>query len=254
MMIMCAAGTVFTVSVAVHDEGCGTGGQADIGLGMGVGELSTRFDAATVFRLPGAIGVDGPAAAHMGSESTEPGALTTSEETTEMIDDPTPVEQARAARWAVEFLDKRVDRLGPSVIVGVNWAKEVLSKHADEMDPPETVESLRADVAHAENAADALRAELYEANAALARLRSTHAEAEATGARAQRKPQVWCEGDHEPPVTAPSLQLLDKRGHRWTHRRTAGWCCYNGRGERLAAGIAWRELLQCFGPLTEARR
>ena len=177
-----------------------------------------------------------------------------------MIDDPTPIEQARSARWAVEFLDKWVGRLGPSVMVGADWAKEVLSKHADEMDPPETEtmeslraerDELRADIAHAENVADALRAELDEANAALARLRATHDEAEAAWGRAKQKPQVWCAGDHEPPVTTPLPQLLDKGGHRWSHRGTAGWCCHNGRGEQLAAGIAWRELLNDFGPLTE---
>ncbi len=76
-MIMCAAGAV---SVAVHDEGCGTGGQADIGLGIGVGELSTGFDAATILRLPGAIGVDGPAAAHMVVKVPKPAPCTTGDE------------------------------------------------------------------------------------------------------------------------------------------------------------------------------
>jgi len=77
MMVMCAAGAV---SVAVHDEGCGTGGQADVGPGMGGGELSTGFDAELVLRPPGAIGVDGPAAAHMGGEGTETGTFTTGDE------------------------------------------------------------------------------------------------------------------------------------------------------------------------------
>ncbi len=64
-MVMWAAGAV---SVAVHDEGCGTGG------------LSTGFDPELFLRLPGAIEVDGPAAAHMGSEGTETGTFTTGDE------------------------------------------------------------------------------------------------------------------------------------------------------------------------------
>jgi len=100
MMVMWAAGAV---SVAVHDEGCGTGGQADIGLGMGVGELSTGFDAELVLRLPGAIGVDGPAAAHMGGDGAETGALSTSEEMTEMSTKVTP----ESLRTHAEWLDDR---------------------------------------------------------------------------------------------------------------------------------------------------
>jgi len=81
MMVMWAAGAVSTVSVAVHDGSGGLGSQADIGLGMGGGgELSTGFDAELVLRLPGAIGVDGPVAAHMGGESTETGTFTTGDE------------------------------------------------------------------------------------------------------------------------------------------------------------------------------
>jgi hypothetical protein len=73
---MWAAGAVSTVSVAVHDEGCGTGGQTDVGLGMGGGELSTGFDAELVLCLPGNIGVDRPAAAHMDGAGAETGTCT----------------------------------------------------------------------------------------------------------------------------------------------------------------------------------
>jgi len=70
MMVMWAAGAVLSRFLvdAVHDESGGTGG------------LSTGFDAELVLCLPGAIGVDGPVAAHMGSEGTETGTFTTGDE------------------------------------------------------------------------------------------------------------------------------------------------------------------------------
>ncbi len=66
------------------------------------GDLSTGFDAELFLRLPGAIGVDGPVAAHMGDESTETGTFTTGEETTEMSTEVTPESLRTHARWAKE--------------------------------------------------------------------------------------------------------------------------------------------------------
>ncbi len=250
-MVMWAAGAV---SVAVHDEGCGTGG------------LSTGFDPELFLRRPGAIGVDGPAAAHMGGESTGTGTFATSEETTPMIDDPTPVEQARAARWVTEWITRKIQATEDWVDVAdvAGDIMYMLRKHADAMDPLDTVESLRAERDSARQDADGWKSSAHEiedqrdaAYAALARSRATHTEAEDAWARAKQKPQVWCAGDHEPPMTTPLLQLLDKHGRRWSRWYTNCWCCHDEHGKQLPPHpglLLWRELLNDFGPLTEVIR
>jgi len=179
-----------------------------------------------------------------------------------MITDLTPAEQARALRLAAAWL--HVTDCLPADVDSFLRAVHALRCEADRLEPPETMESLRAerdelraDIAHAENAADALRAERDEANAALARSRATHDEAEAAWGRAQQKPQVWCAGDHEPPMTTPLLPLLDKHGRRWSRWYANCWCCHNEHGKQLPPHpglLRWRELLNDFGPLTEVLR
>jgi len=175
-----------------------------------------------------------------------------------MITNLTLAEQARALRLAADWL--HVSDCLPEDVDSLLRAVHALRTEADRLEPPETMESLRADVAHAENAADALRAELYEANTALARSRATHDEAEAAWGRAQQKPQVWCAGDHEPPMTTPLLPLLpllDKHGRRWSRWYANCWCCHNEHGKQLPPHpglLRWRELLNDFGPLTEVLR
>ncbi len=191
-----------------------------------------------------------------------------------MITDLTPAEQARALRLAAAWL--HVTDCLPGDVDSLLRAVHALRCEADRLEPPETMESLRAerdelrrlldgideeglraDTAHAENVADALRAELDEANAALARSRATHDEAEAAWGRAKQKPQVWCAGDHEPPMTTPLLPLLDKHGRRWSRWYTNCWCCHNEHGKQLPPHpglLRWRELLNDFGPLTEVIR
>jgi len=85
-----------------------------------------------------------------------------------MSDDLTPAEQARAARWAKEWLTDA----GFDVSETARDAMSALSCHADKLDPPETVESLREQV-DAEHAAW-LSAEnaLHEANGSVESLRA----------------------------------------------------------------------------------
>ncbi len=183
-----------------------------------------------------------------------------------MIDDPTPVEQARAARWVTEWITRKIQATEDWVDVAdvAGDIMYMLRKHADAMDPLETVESLRAERDSARQDADGWKSSAHEiedqrdaAYAALARSRATHTEAEDAWARAKQKPQVWCAGDHEPPMTTPLLQLLDKHGRRWSRWYTNCWCCHNEHGKQLPPHpglLLWRELLNDFGPLTEVIR
>jgi len=59
-----------------------------------------------------------------------------------MSDDLTAAEQARAARWAADWLN---DAGWMSQFASASGAVDALKRRADEMDPPETVESLRAE-------------------------------------------------------------------------------------------------------------
>jgi len=162
-----------------------------------------------------------------------------------MSDDLTPVEQARAARWSVEWLTAQ------SVETGVPGVIALLHKAADRLDPPVSVESLRADLedarAERDNAIywrDHNADEADTAKAELARLRSTHTQAEAAWERCKRQPRVWDVYDHEPEGVQ---RVRDRDGDEWVSydRR---WCCTTGGagGKR-----AWRSILNYNGPLTE---
>jgi len=95
-----------------------------------------------------------------------------------MSDVLSPAEQARAAQWAANWLgDHGYDshRLsGGDAVAALRWA-------VDELDPPETVESLRAERDEARKTGEPFRrywlgapAELDYANDTIARLRATH--------------------------------------------------------------------------------
>jgi len=138
-----------------------------------------------------------------------------------MSDGLTPAEQARAARWAKDWLSDA----GFDVSETARDAMSALSCHADKLDPPETVESLRAErdeawaqfkrtdqlVFEVSGKLDKMRAErdkalranerfageqeelvqalnkLSAANYTIARLRSTHTQAEAARGRCSRE-------------------------------------------------------------------
>jgi len=168
-----------------------------------------------------------------------------------MSDDLSPAEQARAARWAADWL------VGPS---GGDPTSTKLRAYADEIDPPETVESLRAERDTAltnaktwEDLADGwrdraieLRGDVREAEAIIARLRATHTEAEAAWGRSnKRQPRVWQKDDREPPQI---VGVLDVEGVQWIRVPSTGrWnplvALWNSR--------LWHELLDDYGPLTE---
>ncbi len=104
-----------------------------------------------------------------------------------MSDVLSPAEQARAARWAADWLN---DAGWMSQFASASGAVDALKRKADELDPPETVESLRAERDTAltnaktwEDLADGwrdraieLRGDVREAEAIIARLRATHDE------------------------------------------------------------------------------
>jgi len=118
-----------------------------------------------------------------------------------MPDDLTPAEQARAARWAKDWLSDA----GFDVSETARDAMSSLSFHADKLDPPETVESLRAErdaardetkrvserwLKDARERSEELfltKAALDDADATIARLRATHTQAEAAWGRCQRE-------------------------------------------------------------------
>lgn len=125
--------------------------------------------------------------------------------TVRMSDDLSPAEQARAARWAAEWLN---DAGWKSKFAAASAAVDALKRHADEMDPPESVESLRAERDKAltnartwEDLADGwrdraielrgearqLRDELHKAKAEIFRLRFNHTEPEAARGRCSRE-------------------------------------------------------------------
>jgi hypothetical protein len=115
-----------------------------------------------------------------------------------MSDDLSPVEQARAAQWAANWLgDHGYDshRLsGGDAVAALRWA-------VDELDPPETVESLRAErdeaLAEMEEVGAAWRQEqimhqkawatIRILQAEVARLCDTHVDAEAARGRCARE-------------------------------------------------------------------
>ncbi len=114
-----------------------------------------------------------------------------------MSDDLSPAEQARAARWAADWLSDA----GFDVSETARDAMSSLSFHADEMDPPETVESLRAErdeaLAEMEEVGAAWRQEqimhqkawttIRILQAELARLHDIHVDAEAARGRCARE-------------------------------------------------------------------
>jgi len=114
-----------------------------------------------------------------------------------MSDDLSPAEQARAARWAADWLTDA----GFDVSDTARDAMSSLSFHADKLDPPETVKSLRAerdkalaDVAHWREQCEVFRRywlgarkELDAANDMIARPCATHTEAEAARGRCSRE-------------------------------------------------------------------
>jgi len=103
-----------------------------------------------------------------------------------MSDDLSPAGQARAARWAADWIAR-------NTLCGYSpdEVNQCLLAHASRIDPPEAVESLRAERDEAltnartwEDLADGwrdraieLRGDVREAEAIIARLRATHTEA-----------------------------------------------------------------------------
>jgi len=161
-----------------------------------------------------------------------------------MPDDMSPAEQARAARWAANWLgDHGYDshRLsGGDAVAALRWA-------VDELDPPETVESLRAERDEAWRTR--LRAveklcqaydDMEEANVTIARLRATHTEAEAARGRCKRQPRVWDKGDPEPKGVQ---RISDFDGGVWRKTADGLW----GGGPLYS----WAGLLYNQGTLTE---
>jgi len=115
-----------------------------------------------------------------------------------MPDDLSPAEQARAARWSVEWLEDHGWLDQPA---DASRAMLALRIHADTVDSPESVESLRAErdaalqeLAESRAAQDEGLAEVEElivrlavTRAEVARLRATHTEAEAARGRCPRE-------------------------------------------------------------------
>lgn len=115
-----------------------------------------------------------------------------------MTDDLSPVEQARAARWAADWL---VREGWAKPYAAATGAVSALLERADQLDPPESVESLRAERDAARVGAKGwehravefrrywlgVRQELDAANDTIARLRATHTQAEAAWGRCQRE-------------------------------------------------------------------
>jgi len=117
--------------------------------------------------------------------------------TVRMSDDMSPAEQARAARWAADWLDQAyVDQVHETsaddlrkIANFIEWYEARPSRnHANSIDPPETVESLRAERDEAltnartwEDLVDGWRdraielpGDVREAEVIIARLRATH--------------------------------------------------------------------------------
>jgi len=131
-----------------------------------------------------------------------------------MSDVLSPVEQARAARWAADWLGS-VDPATSFEADAVGYSRHRLLQHAETIDPPETVESLRAErdeaLAEMEEVGAAWRQEqimhqkawatirnlqaeladtrtdLHKANAEIYRLRAAIPVAEAAWGRCQRE-------------------------------------------------------------------
>ncbi len=114
--------------------------------------------------------------------------------------DLTPAEQARAARWAADWITRTVQN-------GGDWMDkqnisgditDMLWHHADRIDPPETVESLRAERDELWREVEQRDDELHKANGEIACLRATHTEAEAAWARIRKSVTYRTTGLEEP--------------------------------------------------------
>jgi len=170
-----------------------------------------------------------------------------------MSDVLSPAEQARAARWAADWLADA----GFDVSETARDAMSSLSFHADKLDPPETVESLRAErdeaLANArtwEDLADGwrdraieLRGDVREANETIARLRATHTEAEAAWGRCLKPkfPRSW--------VGAACLEPEGVTQVRDCQDRL--WLRDDGVWTRAGGFHSWWRLIEGYGPLTE---
>ena len=157
-----------------------------------------------------------------------------------MSDDLSPAEQARAARWAADWLTSEAYVGGTAIVE--------LREYADTLDPPETVESLREQV-DAEHAAW-LSAEnaLHEANetveslqddceelavrlgferAETARLRSTHAENVDALNEAVKEYRAMFKAEkaaHELAIAARNQSMIELTRMRSTHAEAeAAW-------------------------------
>jgi len=104
------------------------------------------------------------------------------------MSDLTPAEQARAARWAAEWITRTVQN-------GGDWMDEhdiagdisrMLLYRADQIAPPETVESLRTERDELWREVEQRDDDLHEADREIAFLRTTHPEAEAAWARIRK--------------------------------------------------------------------
>jgi len=133
-----------------------------------------------------------------------------------MSDDLSPVEQARAARWVKHWLLK-------CEFVESETAQDVITAlgfYIDKLDPPETVESLRAERDELWREVEQRDDELDKANDEIARLRATHTEAEAAWARIRKSVtyrttglgdlapngEHWLGGDHSNQTPYPVVR------------------------------------------------
>jgi len=184
--------------------------------------------------------------------------------TVRMSDDLSPVEQARAARWAADWL------IGAGFNTGAGgFVVKALFDHADTLAPSETVESLRAErdeaLAEMEEVEAAWRQEqfmhqkawatirnlqaemaetqtdLHKANAEVYRLRAAIPVADAAWGRS-KSDRTWHKGADEPEGVN---RVTDIGGDEWGRA--------NGKWSHPHAGPSrsWANLLNAYGPLTE---
>ena len=107
------------------------------------------------------------------------------------MSDLTPAEQARAARWAADWLVHHRE-------YGTTPAPRLLERHADRIDPPETVVSLRAERDKALGDVRYWRRAAKDEHEAWGRTGQALAEAKAELARFRtaRHPSRWPGGEH----------------------------------------------------------
>jgi len=185
-----------------------------------------------------------------------------------MSDVLSPAEQARAARWAAQALYERA----PTSFQASRYALREIADHLDPPEPPETVESLRAERDSARQDADGWETSAHEIqdhcdaaladvthwreqyrlvcdesedrNTEIARLRSTHTEAEAAWERSKRQPRLWHKGDAEP---VGVNQVVDGEAGVWSRDADGEWTSPSA----WVGVYRWDNVIGSWGPLTE---